>query len=61
MNKYIKTQIEYMLMTLKNFDTACQLAALEDDGKIDRTERKQLDQLKKVTEKYRKELEKVIK
>ena len=51
MNTYIKMQLNTLLRYLDSFEDACQLAATKDDGLIDRKEKKQLDRIKKATEK----------
>jgi len=48
-----------MLLSLKNFEVGCELAATKDDGSISREEEKQLKRIKKATDKYRKELESI--
>lgn len=57
MNTFIENQINNMLLSLKNFEVGCKLAATKDDGSISREEEKQLKKIKKATDKYRKELE----
>lgn len=59
-NSFIKLEITQQIMNCRNFMESCKRAALKDDGKIDKKEQKQLDKLEKVTMKYRKELEKVM-
>ena len=57
MNYYIKTQIENIIMLSKNFETACKLAAIEDDGTVTRQEEKELKKISKATSRFIKELE----
>jgi len=59
MNSFIQSQINNMLLSLKNFEVGCELAATKDDGSISREEEKQLKRIKKATDKYRKELESI--
>lgn len=59
MNVYIKGQISNMIEMSKTFEYACELAALQDDGVIDRTEQKQLKKIKIAAQKFRKELENI--
>lgn len=57
MNTYIKAQILNMTTMVKTFQQACKLAALKDDGTIDRIEEKQLKKINAAAEKFIKELE----
>lgn len=59
MNQFIKMQITNMISLAKNFDKSCEIAALQDDGVKDRKEEATLKKLKKCTEKYINELEKI--
>lgn len=59
MNTFIQNQINNMLLSLRNFEVGCELAAAKDDGTISREEEKQLKKIKKATDKYRKELESI--
>ena len=59
MNTYIKSQIDNMLMITKNFEQACDLAALQDDNMKSREEEKQLKKLHKAIANFRKELDSI--
>ncbi len=59
MNTYIRMQLNNMMSYLNGFEQACQMAACEDDGRIDKQERKQLDQIKKACRQFRAELERI--
>ena len=59
MNNFMKIQIQTMITTTKTFQQACKMAALEDDGKIDKIEAKQLKQINAASEKFMKELQKI--
>ena len=61
MNPYIKAQIENMIQYTTTFKKACEMAALQDDKKIDKEEAKELRQINKAIETFQKELNKVIK
>jgi hypothetical protein len=52
-------QLNNMMSYLNGFEQACQMAACEDDGRIDKQERKQLDQIKKACRQFRAELERI--
>lgn len=57
MNLYIDAQITNMIAITKTFEQACELAAMKDDGIIDKKELKQLQKIKKASQNFRKELE----
>ena len=59
MNQFITHQIDNIVVTLSTFTTGCELAAKQDDGKIDKKEVKLLKRINKVTENYVKELNKI--
>lgn len=57
MNAFIQAQIFNMKAMVRTFEQACELAATEDDGKIDSDEKKIIKKIKTASEKYIKELE----
>lgn len=57
MNQYISSQIANMIIITKNFDQACKMAALKDDGTIDKYEEKLLKKINSINAKYIKDLE----
>lgn len=59
MNLYISSQITNMRLLISSFEKSCRLAALKDDGKIDKTEERQLKEISKAYEKFIKSLESV--
>lgn len=59
MNSYIKAQILNITTITKTFEQACEMAAMKDDGKINREEEKQLKKIKAASQKFRKELESI--
>lgn len=59
MNTYIKAQIDNMQLILKSFETACDFAAMQDDGMQSREEEKQLKRLHKAIANFRKELDSI--
>lgn len=59
MNPHIKLEITNEILVTKNFVNSCRLAATKDDGVIDKEEKKQLDKIRKASEKFVKELEKL--
>jgi len=59
-NQYIVNQLNHMLSTTKIFQQACSMAAIQDDGVVDKKEEKALKAISAATEKYVKELTKVL-
>ena len=59
MNYHIDGQIQNIIVTLQAFNQNCKMAALQDDGKIDRDEQKALKKIDAATTKFIKELEKI--
>lgn len=58
MNAYIHAQILNMQAMAKTFERSCEMAAMKDDGKINREEAKQLKRIKAAVESFCKELDK---
>lgn len=59
MNSFIQAQILNITTMTKSFEQACEMAAMQDDGKISREEAKQLKKIKAAAQKFRKELESI--
>ena len=59
MNTYIKMQLNTMIQYLDSFESACQLAAMKDDGLIDKKEQKQLRKIRKSVARFKRDLEKI--
>lgn len=57
MNHYIEAQITNMTIMAKTFEQSCRMAALKDDGKIDKAEEKAIKKISAATQKFIKELE----
>ena len=60
MNAFIQSQCRNMIMMVKTFEQACQMAAQKDDGKISREEEKTLKAINAAAEKFKKELNKIV-
>lgn len=45
-NTFLDMQIKNMIVTVQGFEQACQIAALQDDGKISKAEEKTLCQVR---------------
>ena len=59
MNDYMEAQIMNMIAIVKTFEKSCQMAALKNDGKIDRAEAQQLKKINLASEKYIQRLQKI--
>ena len=59
-NNYLKMQIQNQIFAVDNFVSICTMSALKDDGKIDSDEAKLLKKLEKLTDDYKKGLNKLI-
>lgn len=57
MNYYIDAQITNMIAMAKTFEQSCKMAAMKNDGTIDRAEEKQLKKISTAAAKFIKELE----
>ena len=60
MNTYIKMQINTMIQYVNTFEKACEMAAAQDDGQIDKLEEKQLAKIRAASRYFCKELQKVL-
>lgn len=56
MNTYMDMQAKNMIQMLENFKTGLKMAAIRNDGKIDKAEQKTLDRINKATDNLIKEL-----
>ncbi len=61
MNTYLKSQINNMTSSVKIFMSGCELAVMQDDGRIDRKEQRILNRLRKASERYQKALDRIAK
>lgn len=59
MNAMMLAQINQMLLSVKAFEDAVTLAARKDDGAVSKEEEKMIQQIRKASEKYQKQLEKI--
>ncbi len=57
MNQYIDAQIINMKAMVKTFEASCKMAALKNDGEIDKAEEKQLKKISAASVRFIKELE----
>lgn len=59
MNYFIEAQISTMISMTKTFQQSCQMAAKKDDGKIDKTEEKQIKKINAAADRFIGELQKI--
>lgn len=59
MNEYIKAQILNMTTMVKTFELSCKMAAIKNDGKIDRDEERQLKKINTACEKFVSDLNRI--
>lgn len=60
MNDYMESYIQGAITYLKAFEQSLRLAALKNDGRIDKAEQKVIDKANKLTDKYIHDLGKLI-
>ena len=59
MNTYISAQIINMKAMVTTFEASCKMAAMKNDGTIDKSEEKQLRKINAACQKFIKELESI--
>lgn len=59
MNTYIDAQILNMTTMVKTFEASCKMAAMKNDGRIDRDEERILKKISAASQKFIKELENI--
>ena len=59
MNTHIDAQIVNMLAIVKTFEQSCNLAAMQNDGRVDKSEEKMLKKLNAATQRFMRDLEKI--
>lgn len=59
MNDYIKAQIVNMTTMVKTFESSCKMAAVKNDGTIDKDEERQLKKINAACKKFIHDLEKI--
>ena len=59
MNTYIESQIMNMTAIAKTFEQSCRMAAMKNDGRIDKSEEKILKKIEKATQQFIKDLESI--
>lgn len=59
MNSYMTQQVSNIIAMVKVFEQSCKMAAMKDDGQIDKAEEKNLKKISAATQHFIKELEKI--
>ena len=59
MNDYMDAQIKNMIAMTKTFNQSCKMAAMKNDGQINKEEQKILKKIESATQHFIKELEKI--
>lgn len=59
MNYYIEAQITNIVSMARTFEASCKMAALKNDGTIDKEEEKALKKISAATQKFIKDLESI--
>ena len=57
MNIYMKAQVVNITAMVRSFVKSCEMASKKDDGVISREEQKQLERIRKASERFIRELE----
>lgn len=60
MNDYMESYITGAITYMKTFKSSLRMAAMKNDGRIDRDEQKIIDKANKLTDKFIKEFEKLV-
>lgn len=58
-NTFLELQIKTMITTVQGFEQACQIAAMQDDGKISKAEEKALRKVRAAAAAFMVELKKM--
>lgn len=61
MNRYIMSQCNTILASVKVFEQACKIAAMQDDGYISKDEEKQLTKISKACQRFTADIGKLMK
>ena len=59
MNDYLKAQITNMVTMTKTFEQSCKMAAMKNDGTIDKDEERIIKKISAACKSFTKELEKI--
>lgn len=59
MNKFMKSQVDTVLLSLKALDQSLELSAVKDDGEISKEEQKEIKKIRKAIENFEKEMAKL--
>ena len=59
MNRFMQSQVNTVLLSLKTLDQSIELAAMKDDGVISKEEKKQIRKIRKAITRFQKSMEKL--
>ena len=59
MNRFMQSQVNNALLSLKALDQSLEMAALKDDGKVSRDEEKQIKKIRKAIRDFEKKMSKI--
>ena len=59
MNSYIDAQCRHMIAMVQTFEDACHFSAKKDDNKVSKDEEKTLRKIKKASDHFKRDLEKI--
>ena len=59
MNTYMDAQITNIITMVKTFEQSCKMAAMKNDGQIDKAEEKQLKKISAASQHFIKKLERI--
>ena len=59
MNRFMQSQVNSALLSLKALDQSIEMAAQKDDGVISKEERKQIKKIRKAVRKFRQAMDKL--
>ena len=60
MNKFMKSQVNNALLSLKTLDQSIEMAAKQDDDEISKEERKQIKKIRKAIRKFENAMSKIV-
>ena len=60
MNRFMKSQINTVLLSMKTLDQSIEMAAMKDDGEISKEEQKEIKKIRKAIADFEKEMQKLV-
>ena len=59
MNRFMQSQVNNVLLSMKTLDQSIEIAAKQDDGEISREEQKAIKQIRKAIQNFNKAISKI--